>query len=250
VTAAVASTLNPRRAASVRVGCAGWAVPRSAAARFPGQGSHLERYAAAFPAVEINSSFYRYHSRSTYERWARSVPPSFRFAVKLPREITHVRRLAAAPRPLRQFLEGVSGLGRKLGVLLIQVPPSLRFEQKRVEPFLRTLRATYRGGARHPSWFDVSAGQLLRTYRVTSVAADPAPAPGAEEAGGWKRLVYHRLHGSPRMYYSAYSADSLQALASRLRQEARAASVWCIFNNTAGGAAVADALGLLRRLRR
>jgi uncharacterized protein YecE (DUF72 family) len=105
-------------APKVCVGCFGWALPRSSTARFPDRGSHLERCAAVFPAVEIDSSFYRYHGRSTYERWARSVPASFRFAVKLPREITHIRRLAGVRKPLEQFLEGVTGLGRKLGVLV------------------------------------------------------------------------------------------------------------------------------------
>ncbi len=68
--------------AAWRIGCAGWAIPRAAAARFPGDGSHLERYGRVLPAVEIDSSFYRYHEPATYARWAASIrrpspsPPS------------------------------------------------------------------------------------------------------------------------------------------------------------------------------
>ena len=72
-----------------RIGCAGWSIHKDAAAAFPVEGSHLERYARVFPAVEINSSFYRPHKPETYARWADSVPDGFRFAVKVPRAITH-----------------------------------------------------------------------------------------------------------------------------------------------------------------
>ena len=80
----------------VFVGCAGWSIPRQHASYFPSEGSHLERYARFLPAVEINSSFYRPHKPATYARWAASVPDGFRFLFKLPRAITHERRLRGA----------------------------------------------------------------------------------------------------------------------------------------------------------
>src|SRR5690349_12428290 len=76
---------HPDRVENVRVGCAGWSLPKEHADRFPAEGSHLERYAACFPAVEINSSFYKPHRPTTYARWAASVPPDFRFSVKVPK---------------------------------------------------------------------------------------------------------------------------------------------------------------------
>lgn len=237
------------------VGCAGWAMPRAWAARFPGAGSHLERYALVLTAVEINSSFYRYHEPETYARWARAVPPEFQFSVKLPREITHFRRLARAGPPLRRFLASVKPLGRKLGALLVQLPPSLRFDARRADAFFRALRIAHRGAVvcepRHPTWFSQPADELLRRYRVGRVAADPAPAPaaGAGEPGGWPKVVYHRLHGSPRMYYSAYSDQFLDRLAQAMRTRGRGARVWAIFDNTASGAAIGNALALLGKLR-
>ena len=81
-----------RSASSIRVGCAGWSIPREHADRFPEEGSHLARYAGRFPAVEINSSFYKPHRPATYARWAASVPADFRFSVKVPKLATHERR--------------------------------------------------------------------------------------------------------------------------------------------------------------
>jgi uncharacterized protein YecE (DUF72 family) len=83
---------------------------------------------------------------------------------------------------------------------------------------------------------------------VARVAADPAVVPAAAEPGGWASTAYYRLHGSPRMYYSAYDAMYLSALAQRLETHRRAGvTAWCIFDNTAHGAAIGNALDLLER---
>ena len=86
--------------------------------RFPPGPSLLHRYAAAFPAVEINSSFHRPHRPATYARWASSVPDRFRFSVKLPRAVTHEARLAGTAALVERFLGEVRSLGDRLGVLL------------------------------------------------------------------------------------------------------------------------------------
>lgn len=242
-----------RTSPDLYIGCAGWSIPRDQAGRFPARGSHLERYARGLPAVEINSSFYRPHRPATYARWAESVPAHFRFAVKLPREITHTRRLRESAEPLERFLAEAGSLGAKLGPLLVQLPSSLRFEAAAAERFFALLRERFAGGVvcepRHPSWFGDEAEALLRAAEVARVAADPAPAPGAAAPGGWPGLVYYRLHGSPEMYSSAYAAPFLQQIAEALRAAARRAPTWCIFDNTALGAATANALEVIERLQ-
>ena len=95
---------------------------------FPSGDSVLARYARVFDCVEINSSFYRPHRRSTYERWAATVPNGFRFAVKVPKAITHEKRLVEAQPELERFLGEAGGLGETLGSLLVQMPPSLAFD--------------------------------------------------------------------------------------------------------------------------
>lgn len=236
----------------VHVGCAGWSIPRQYAAHFPADGTHLERYAQRLPAVEINSSFYRPHRPATYARWAASVPASFQFAVKVPREITHTHRLRDVADVLDRFLCEAKALGNKLGPLLVQLPPSLRFDRVVAEAFFTVLRARFSGSVvcepRHASWFSAEAEALLVTAQVARVAADPALLPVAAQPGGWSGLVYYRLHGSPEMYTSAYTAAELDTLAQTLHAAAQPAPTWCIFDNTALGAATANALDLCARL--
>ncbi|UVF21624.1 DUF72 domain-containing protein [Microvirga terrae] len=234
-------------AGTVRIGTASWSIPKVHAVLFPAKGSHLERYGAVFNAVEINSSFYRPHRRATYERWAASVPEDFRFAVKVPKAITHERRLRGVGDLLDRFLSEADGLGPKLGPLLVQMPPSLRFQPDITDHFLRDLRSRTEGGVvcepRHGSWFTREVESLLVELRIARVAADPAPVVGADEPGGWRGLSYYRLHGSPRIYYSAYNAEYREALAKVLTSDAAAgAQTWCIFDNTAAGAATDDAV--------
>ena len=238
--------LDKALSASISVGCAGWGIPKEQGDRFSGDGTHLARYARQLPGVEINSSFYRPHRPATYARWAAAVPQGFRFAVKVPRAITHERRLADPSEPLERFLSEVTALGGSLGPLLVQLPPSLAFDKKIAATFFGTMRGRFAGEVacepRHPSWFGPEAEGVLIESRVARVAADPAIVPEASRPGGWGELVYYRLHGSPRVYYSAYSSEYLEALTQELHIAARTASVWCIFDNTALGAATANAL--------
>jgi uncharacterized protein YecE (DUF72 family) len=237
----------------VRIGCAGWSLPRAEQAWFPAAGSHLERYASRFDAVEINSSFHRPHRPSTYARWSALVPASFRFSVKVPKAITHELHLLGAGERVETFLTEAAGLEEKLGCLLVQLPPSLILDPAVAGDFFADLRSRtpvpLACEPRHPSWFTPEADALLRDLGVARVAADPACVPAAAEPGGLRDLSYYRLHGSPRVYYSAYTEDDLAALAQRLQADAAAGrTVWCIFDNTALGAATRNALDLRSRL--
>jgi uncharacterized protein YecE (DUF72 family) len=224
----------------LRIGTAGWAIRREYQDSFPGEGSHLARYAARLNAVEINSSFYRPHRPATYAKWARETPAGFSFSVKMPRAITHEARLADAGEALARFLGECGELGGKLGCILIQLPPSLAFRRT---DFFGRLRALYPGPAalepRHESWFAREADALLKRHRIARVAADPPV--DAFAPGGFEGFEYWRLHGSPKIYYSDYGNDALQALAARVAPDA-----WVIFDNTALGHAAGNALTLTK----
>ena len=230
----------------MRIGTAGWAIPREHAARFPAEGPALVRYGQVFDALEINSSFHRRHKPQTWVRWAASVPASFRFAVKLPRTITHGAKLVGARPDLELFFADVAGLGEKLGPLLVQLPPSLGFDRRLARTFFALLRSMHEGPVacepRHVSWFSPAADELLQALRIARVAADPPRAEIGNQPGGDSKLLYYRLHGSPRMYRSAYGEQRIAALAAQLRAFPAAAERWCIFDNTASGAAAGDAL--------
>lgn len=238
--------------AVLRIGTAGWAIPRGRADQFPSAGTQLARYAERFDAVEVNSTFYRPHRPPTYTRWAASVPVEFRFALKVPRAVTHERRLVGTEQELAAFLDESAGLGVKRGPLLVQLPPRLAFEAAIAKDFFAMLRRLFPGAVacepRHAGWFGAEADRLLREFEVARVVADPAVTAEGVEPGGWPGLVYRRLHGAPRTYWSAYDDAFLDALAGRLLTTG-ASELWCIFDNTAAGAATENALGLLRRLR-
>lgn len=247
--------MNPAMS-GLRIGTAGWTIPRAAADGFAGEGSHLARYARVLACAEINSSFHRSHRPAVYARWAAQTPPGFRFSAKLPRTITHDLRLRAARAPLAQFMAEASELGEHLGVLLVQLPPSLIFEARPVRTFFNLLAGMFSGPVvcepRHATWFEPAADRLLASLRVGRVAADPARVPQAAVPGGWLgpagdgvgAIVYYRWHGSPRTYFSSYDDDWLQARAAELRRWPEGTERWCIFDNTASGAAASDALRL------
>lgn len=233
----------------MRVGTAGWSIPRAVAGEFWGEGSHLERYARVLDYAEINSSFYRPPRAGTWARWAASVPDGFRFAVKAPRAITHEGKLAAGAEVLGEFLAGARLLGDRLGPLLFQLPPKLEFDEGVARKFIGVLREMHGGAVvvepRHGSWFTEAVSALLAEFAVARAAADPAKVPEAAVPGGWGGLRYWRLHGSPRVYYSAYGREYLEELARTVRGVGEA---WVVFDNTASGAAAGNALELATML--
>ncbi|WP_323717995.1 DUF72 domain-containing protein [Paracoccus aminovorans] len=239
---------------SIFIGVAGWSIPSTLAGRFPSTGTHLERYGAQFSAVEINSSFYRPHRRTTYERWAASVPSGFRFSVKLPKAITHERRLKGCEALIERFAEETSGLGDKRGPILVQLPPSFAYPGETAERFIDELQAAIQGPVvlepRHASWFRPEVDRMLEGRRVARVAADPAKPALAAQPGGWSGLVYFRLHGSPHIYESLYGRDAVEDHAKRVASLAvRGVDIWTIYDNTTYGAATQNAFELTDALR-
>mgnify|MGYP001317675755 CR=1 FL=1 len=233
--------------AAPRVGCAGWSLTRDLASAFAGPGTHLQRYATRLNCAEINSSFYRPHRYQTYVRWAESVAEDFRFSVKVPKLISHVQGLKDCEAVFDEFLAQAGGLGDRLGCLLVQLPPKLVYDEVVVGAFLSMLRQRYAGDVvvepRHGSW--AAADWLLQEHRVARAAVDPSRFAGDSAPAGWAGVRYWRLHGAPRIYRDAYAPEQLQTLAGHLQAGVEAeVRTWCIFDNTASGAALGNALTL------
>ncbi|MEP6881462.1 MAG: DUF72 domain-containing protein [Dokdonella sp.] len=238
------------RTPQLRIGCAGWSIPAAYATRFSGEGTHLQRYAGVFNAAEINSSFYRPHRAKTYARWRQSVPEHFRFSVKMPRLISHEMQLQGCQEELIKFLDQVSSLGPSLGCLLLQMPPSFEFDQKIFTRFRDLMRRLHpvplACEPRHASWFSEGAERVLCDLGVSRVAADPPRCTEAEVPGGDRLIEYTRLHGSPHVYYDAYSNDALANIRKSLTQTSTGTRErWCIFDNTAAGHAIGNALAIM-----
>jgi len=241
---------------NVYVGTSGWSLSRELA---PGSSpglSGLVRYAEYFNAVEVNSTFYRRPRAATIERWRETTPSGFRFAVKLPKSITHEARLVGVAEEVREFCKLCEGFGEKLGPLLVQLPPSLDFDAGVAAAFLELLvRATQAGVVlepRHPSWFEEAAERLLVDYGVARAAADPACCPAAAAPLHTRDTHYFRWHGSPRTYFSAYQPEALAHLANAMLRARISgggrALVYCFLDNTALGAASVNALTLKAQL--
>jgi uncharacterized protein YecE (DUF72 family) len=240
-------------ACTFRVGCAGWSLRKEHAGWFGAEGTHLVRYATRFNCVEINSSFYRPHRTSTYERWAEVTPDHFRFSVKLPKEVTHKKRLKKCSDEVDRFATEVGGLRHKLGVVLVQLPPSLIYDATVAVTFFDELTGLLACPIvvepRHASWFADAATSMLVAGSVGRVVADPPIEHGDGAPVNGDGLAYFRWHGSPRIYYSSYDGTALAALKSRLRKSAASnREVWCVFDNTAEGAATENAVALQRLL--
>ena len=167
----------------IRIGTAGWAIPRHCAEHFPQDGSGLERYAARFTAVEINSTFRRSHKPYTYARWAQAAPEGFRFAVKMPKRISHELKLLGTGDSFEDILGGGSRTGTQTGATVASTSPSLVYDPVIAEPFFDLLRTSIKHPVvcepRHSTWFDVEADEILATYAVARAAADPARASAA-----------------------------------------------------------------------
>lgn len=192
--------------------------------------------------------------------WADQTPVDFRFAAKLPQAITHDARLRRSRAVLERFLAEVAGLGQRLAVLLVQLPPSLPFEARPIGHFFELFRALHPGSIvcepRHASWFTPPAERLLQAWHICRAAADPAPFPGSDACGGWSSVAppgapdavyYHRWHGSPRPYWSRYPGAWIERMGSYATALPDTAERWFIFDNTAGGHAVGNALEFQQR---
>lgn len=168
----------------------------------------------------------------------------FRFAVKIPKEITHERATKDIRQPFEIFLQDISALGGKRGPLLCQLPPSLRFDLESFDAAFDTMRTLDQGPivieVRHRSWASEQAIALLQRYSIDRVLADPALVWPASDFRQSPRYV--RLHGKPKVYYSKYTDAEIDAFSKLLGPDS-----WCVFDNTASGAAIENALTMLGR---
>lgn len=179
------------------VGTSGFSYPEWKGRFYPaelGADEMLAYYGRIFPTCEINNSFYRYPAENTLTQWAEAVPASFRFTIKAHRRITHHKRLADVDGDLAFLAERLSLLGERLGVLLFQLPPSVRCDELRLRTFLTLLRpgATAAIEFRHDSWRRDEVYRVLDEHRVALVAAETDEEAQPRLAVG--PIAYLRLH--------------------------------------------------------
>ena len=196
-----------------------------------------------FSSCEINNTFYRYPTDETLTQWAAAVPKEFRFAVKSHRRITHLKRLADVDGDLAFLFERMRVLGPRLGVLLFQLPPSLRYDLARLDTFLTQLRPGAPAALefRHASWRRDSVYQLLDARRVSLVIGETDEEEHPREVVG--PLSYLRLH---RSSYSEADLDERATWISRRLAEGR--DVYAYFTHEEGAPAPEYARALRQRV--
>ncbi len=209
------------------------------------QKEKLSFYALYFPATEINYSFYRLPSKKSIDEWLDSTPEGFRFAMKLSRYITHVKRCKGVKAACLKFQKRAQLLEGKLAPILVQLPDNFSLDLQRLELFLSywdRRRFSLALEFRHPSWFCKEVYALLKKNKVALVFSQAKDFPYPKEEPLTSSFVYIRLHGPNKLYDSPYGETMLSQLAKRLHAWKKERDVYIFFNNDGHGYAHQDAL--------
>ena len=233
----------------LRVGTSGWQYQHWKGRFYPKDlptAKWLEYYTRYFDTVELNNPFYRQPEKKTFEKWRRSVPDDFVYAVKLNRFITHIKRLKIERDSVERSYGTMAGLGRKAAVVLVQLPPRMKFDHERADRFFRMVGPRRRRHALEPrdaSWFTAEALAFLRRRNIALVAGETPDWP--THLAVTADFVYLRFHGPGRRYASNYEDDALRGWAKRIKGwRAEARDVFAYFNNDERGYAPKNALRL------
>jgi uncharacterized protein YecE (DUF72 family) len=227
------------------VGCSGWVYRHWKGGFYPADLSQkrwFEHYSAAFDTVEINASFYRLPRPETFDGWREKAPPGFRYAVKVNRFITHMKKLVDCDDAMDEFIALARRLGPALGPLLYQLPPSLKRNDDRLDRFLGSLPRDLEHVVefRSRDWYADDVLALLDRHGVGFVTHDLVGLITPRWASGG--TAYVRFHGTGGKYRGRYSEAQLTEWAAWLAEQRDSGkSTWAYFNNDIGGDAIEDA---------
>jgi uncharacterized protein YecE (DUF72 family) len=230
----------------MHIGTSGWQYRDWRGVLYPPgcpQRAWLPEYARHFTTVENNNAFYRLPEQATFEKWREATPPGFVMAVKASRYLTHIKRLREPGEPVDRLLSRASGLGARLGPVLLQLPPTLRADQQLLGDVLGQFPDRIRVAVefRHASWWTDDTRRTLEKHAAALVWADRGSRPRSPlwRTADWG---YLRLHEGRAQPPPRYGRHALRSWLDRIRAEfGSAQDVFVYFNNDPGGAAVRDA---------
>lgn len=238
----------------VHIGTSGWQYRDWKGAFYPSrlpQRLWLEHYAQAFATVEVNATFYRLPKPDAVDSWRRATPEDFVAALKVSRYLTHVRRLRDPADPVYRFLGVARRLGRKLGPLLLQLPPNLEADPEGLDATLDAFGRTVRVAVepRHESWFTRDTYAVLREHRAALCLVDRrGPQSPLVRTADWGYVRFHEGRASPS---PCYGSHALAAWAERLRELwSPRNDLFVYFNNDTRACAVRDAIVFAGACRR
>ncbi len=236
----------------IRIGTSGWNYKHWRGVFYPtglGPRRWLSYYTQFFDTVEVNATFYGTLKKETLTRWREETPEEFLFAVKASRFITHIKRLKEVKEALERFMDSIAPLFPKLGPILYQLPPSLRYDSQVMEDFLGLLPQEFPATIeiRNASFKEERFLEQLRRYGVALCLSDTA----GRYPSLWEEIttdfIYIRLHGSRRLYRSCYSEEELEHWAQKIRGYP-VKKVYVYFDNDSLGWAPENALRLKKKL--
>ena len=218
------------------IGCSGWSYSAWRGVFYPNNVPMrlwFDYYQQYFKVVEINATFYRFFPKQTYLKWYEQAKPGFKYIIKVPRSISHYRRLKHCKRLIKVFCKSVALLKNKLALILLQLPPSLSCDVKLLEKAIlafddpKKLVVEFR----NQTWLTEETFSLLKKYHCTYCAAD-SPDMYLKE---WitSKTGYIRLHGRKKWFDYNYSKTELMAIAkiAKKMRKKGAAKVFILFNN-------------------
>lgn len=206
---------------------------------------YLSFYSKHLRAVEINSTFYRKPTLKTLEKWVNETEDDFKFFIKIPKTISHIKKLAETKTDTKEFCQHISsGLNQKLAGFLFQLPPSYIFTEENLEKLINTVDEDYLNVVefRHSSWWNSEVFELLEKKNIVFSGVSIPKDISDDFIMNNKKFSYYRLHGKPTMFKSEYSESELEQLAAEVRKFEGTSFVF--FNNTFGIAGIKNALFL------
>jgi uncharacterized protein YecE (DUF72 family) len=226
-------------AGKIHIGTSGWSYKNWKGDFYPEElkaKEWLHFYARHFDTTEINTSFYHLPKQQTVENWAEEVPARFRFCPKISRYLTHIKRLLEPEEPLQRFFDIFDPIKKHLGPVLVQLPPSLKFEQERIQHFFEIITTTYSDydfalEVRHKSWMEQEALDMIKRYDIGLVISQSGVGfPYSEMITG--KNIYVRFHGPGKLYASSYDDDMLKDFAKKFKKWSKEGhAIWAFFNN-------------------
>jgi uncharacterized protein YecE (DUF72 family) len=227
------------------IGCSGFHYKHWKGSFYPDglpQTKWFSFYARHFNTLELNVTFYRFPRLPVLRNWYELAPAGFQFSVKAPQAITHYRQFHNTVDMLSDFYGTIrAGLEEKLGPVLFQLPPRLRYEPERLQRILDQLDPTFDNVLefRHPSWWQPAVYQQLAARRISFCGMSHPELP--DEVIVNSPVVYYRFHGVPDLYRSSYSREDLQRVVNKIREQDGIEQAWFYFNNDAAVAAIPNA---------
>jgi len=232
---------------TIHIGTSGWSYKHWRGTFYPENikvKDHFQYYQERFNTVEINNTFYHLPKKETFTKWKTQVTDDFVYIIKASRYITHMKKLHDPEESASLFLGHAKLLGKKLGAILFQLPPTMKADVELLEKFIAQLPKVHRYvfEFRHASWYDAAVFRILEknncAFCIYELDGHQSPVIATAD------FVYIRLHGPGKKYQGSYSDAALKSWAALCKDWVESKDVFLYFDNDEKGYAAFNALKL------